>query len=296
MYTEQYLDQRLHPLQITRTGTYAFWSNPCEFSCNKCSHTWITTPRRIIIDGTRCPQCAGNLKGDTKSFVLKAVKQHGTKYDYSSVMYVKSNEPVTIRCPDHGSFNQTPNSHLTGYGCIACANNTLNSNAQFELKLNQANRGVVRIGEYTGSHNAILVQCQACNHEWTAKPTKLTGKAATGCPKCRTKYGVFGTFVEAHGKTFRSILESKCYDVVQKFCSHQGFEFEYQKKYIQSTTNHSCDFYIVDQKLWIEVSCINTPTYHSRIQRKLNWIRELGENFLFVTSDTSLRNILYGKI
>lgn len=33
---------------------------------------------------------------------------HGDKYDYSKVVYVDMNSKVTIICPEHGEFEQTP--------------------------------------------------------------------------------------------------------------------------------------------------------------------------------------------
>ena len=42
-------------------------------------------------------------------------------YDYSKVLYRGSNIPVTIICPIHGKFYQTPSTHLSGSGCKQCA-------------------------------------------------------------------------------------------------------------------------------------------------------------------------------
>ena len=39
-----------------------------------------------------------------KDFVDKAIKVHGTYYDYSKVRYVNSTTKVEIICPIHGSF------------------------------------------------------------------------------------------------------------------------------------------------------------------------------------------------
>lgn len=54
-------------------------------------------------------------------FVAKSRLIHGDLYDYSSVVYQKSSSKVEIICNDHGSFWQTPNSHLRGRGCPICA-------------------------------------------------------------------------------------------------------------------------------------------------------------------------------
>ena len=75
-----------------------------------------------------CPSC-GKLKAkatkkdkyNTEYFVNKAVEVHGTTYDYSRVVYTKTNSKVTIICPIHKEFEQRAQSHLQGSGCHKCA-------------------------------------------------------------------------------------------------------------------------------------------------------------------------------
>ena len=55
-----------------------------------------------------------------EDFIKKARKVHGNKYDYTKVNYVHCKTEVEIICPTHGSFTQTPNSHLSGRGCKEC--------------------------------------------------------------------------------------------------------------------------------------------------------------------------------
>lgn len=45
---------------------------------------------------------------------------HGDKYDYSEVNYKGTDEKVTIICPKHGRFEQTPYQHKKGQGCPMC--------------------------------------------------------------------------------------------------------------------------------------------------------------------------------
>lgn len=58
----------------------------------------------------------------TESFVKRATVIHGGKYDYSNVVYKNSDTKVKIICPIHGAFSQKPSAHLSGHGCIMCAN------------------------------------------------------------------------------------------------------------------------------------------------------------------------------
>ena len=41
-------------------------------------------------------------------------------YDYCDVKYVNAISKVEIICDKHGTFNQTPNNHLSGKGCPIC--------------------------------------------------------------------------------------------------------------------------------------------------------------------------------
>ena len=59
-------------------------------------------------------------KSNTEEFIKKAKKVHGNKYDYSKVNYINNHTNVTIICPEHGEFEQTPKGHLRGQGCPKC--------------------------------------------------------------------------------------------------------------------------------------------------------------------------------
>lgn len=63
----------------------------------------------------------------TEEFIEKAKKIHNNKYDYSDVEYKGNNVKVTIKCPYHGVFLQTPHSHLHGCGCNLCGNKKIKS-------------------------------------------------------------------------------------------------------------------------------------------------------------------------
>lgn len=70
--------------------------------------------------GKGCPLCSGNKKSGTDEFVKKAKEIHGDSYGYTKAEYINNRTHVTITCPKHGDFNQTPYKHLSGHGCPAC--------------------------------------------------------------------------------------------------------------------------------------------------------------------------------
>jgi len=60
----------------------------------------------------------------TEKFIIKAKNKHGEKFDYFDVIYIDSDTKVSIKCEKHGTFLQTPNSHLregSKGGCKRCA-------------------------------------------------------------------------------------------------------------------------------------------------------------------------------
>ena len=84
-----------------------------EFSQRANSHT----------AGNGCMKCflQYKLRSNTNDFVEKAKSKHGSKYDYSKVSYVTNRTKVEIICPKHGSFFQTPFSHLINFNsCPKC--------------------------------------------------------------------------------------------------------------------------------------------------------------------------------
>ena len=62
-----------------------------------------------------------NKRLTTTEFIERARKIHGKKYDYSKAKYVNAHTKVTIVCPKHNDFKQTPKNHVNdGYGCNLC--------------------------------------------------------------------------------------------------------------------------------------------------------------------------------
>ena len=60
-------------------------------------------------------------KPSQQEFIDKCILKHGDKYDYSKIIYVNSSTKITIICPTHGEFEQSPNNHLNGGICPDCA-------------------------------------------------------------------------------------------------------------------------------------------------------------------------------
>lgn len=77
---------------------------------------------RDHIRGSGCIQCGYNkIRLGINKFITKSNIIFDNFYDYSLITsYKNNNEYVNIICPIHGEFEQTPHSHLKGYGCYKC--------------------------------------------------------------------------------------------------------------------------------------------------------------------------------
>jgi len=55
-----------------------------------------------------------------ETFIERSNLLHNSKYNYDNVVYVNAHTKIEIVCPIHGSWQQRPHDHLTGYGCPKC--------------------------------------------------------------------------------------------------------------------------------------------------------------------------------
>ena len=84
------------------------------------------------LNGCGCPKCGGRIPLTQNDFVMRSIKTHNNKYDYSLVKYTTDKIKVSIICPDHGKFEQTPNAHMNGQGCPRCKPYGIYSETVFE--------------------------------------------------------------------------------------------------------------------------------------------------------------------
>lgn len=90
------------------------------------THGKFTQKPNDHLTGYGCWECGVENRAKQKNnlaskiFVDKANKIHDYKYDYSKSSYINSRTKIEIICKKHGSFQQIPNSHLSGAGCPKC--------------------------------------------------------------------------------------------------------------------------------------------------------------------------------
>ena len=93
--------------------------------CRKCGKTFHIIPKSHMICG--CNKCSDRARLSQEEFILKAKNVHGERYSYDETIYRNNNKSkIEIGCREsgHGTFRQTPHSHLRGNGCPKCKNKT----------------------------------------------------------------------------------------------------------------------------------------------------------------------------
>ena len=199
----------------------------------------------------------------TKTFIRKALRKHGDRYDYSNVIYMKAHGKVEIICrvEGHESFLQTPNSHLNGNGCKFCSiekRSTLKTLTLDEF-IEKANKvhGYRRYDyskvEYKNNKTRICIICHNHNepYEFLQKPNShLNG---SGCPLCaRIKQSLEQTltldeFIEKankkHGEgtyDYSKVKYVNCDTEVIIICHNHEEPYEFKQIPSKHLLGHGC--------------------------------------------------------
>ncbi len=142
--------------------------------------------------GQGCPKCNGKYAPTIEEWIVSARKVHGDKYDYSNVEYVNNATKVCIKCPKHGEFWQTPNSHLRCHGCNKCAKEATgdrlrSSLPNFITKAHKVHGDKYDYSnvEYVNYETKVCIICPEHGEFWQTPHNHLNGK---GCPKCSGCY------------------------------------------------------------------------------------------------------------
>jgi len=147
--------------------------------------------------GNGCHECAMTTRKEkrtmtTEQFIVKAISVHGNKYCYSKAIYKKSREHVIIICEKHGEFEQTPNGHLDGKGCVKCSTK-INADKQRKTK-EQFIQDAIHIHGYKYNYSKVYYENAStkviiiCEHHGEFEQTPNGHLDGKGCFKCAGCY------------------------------------------------------------------------------------------------------------
>jgi very-short-patch-repair endonuclease len=187
------------------------------------------------LSGYGCKLCgmlkvSNNLKSNSNDFIKTAIDTHGDTYDYSKVVYVKSNEKIIIICKIHGEFLQTPKGHLRNGGCFKCAvvirnaNNVRRSTIEEFITKSKKIHGKkydYSNVEYNNSKQQVVILCKIHGEFLQTPENHLCGY---GCKLC----GIINT---------TNKLKTSLKEVIENFTSIHKNKYDYSRvEYINSLT------------------------------------------------------------
>lgn len=183
------------------------------------------------LQGIGCPECYGNKKMNTESFIIKAKEKHGNKYDYSKVRYINSNTKVIIFCKLHGEFEQIPKSHLRGRGCPRCVGKDKTHNQLIQdFKAVHGDTYDYSLVEYIKSKKHVKIICSTHGIFEQLPNFHLKG---SGCPICK---------------------ESKGERLISNYLDDKNIKYIRQKRFEDCKDKYTLpfDFYLPEHNLCIE--------------------------------------------
>ena len=207
------------------------------------------------------------LNFNTQIFTKKAKKIHGNLYDYSKVDYKNSRTNISIICKNHGIFQQTPMSHLSGSRCYDCAieensKNRYKSQVSFISDVKKIHGDLYDYSKvtYKGVKNRIDILCKKHGFFSQFPRDHLKG---CGCPKCNYSKG--------ESNIFKILDDSK-----------HNFFTQHKFKDCKNKTQLKFDFYLPELNICIEFDGIQ----HFEPREKFG-----GKNsFLKVKENDNIKN------
>jgi hypothetical protein len=145
-------------------------------------------PSNHVNKQSGCPTCSGLKKLSTETFIVKAKKIHGDRFNYDLVDYKNSRTKIKITCPTHGVFEQVPASHLQNIGCLVCSGKHHRTTDEFvlESKLVHGHKFDYTLVEYVSTGLKVDI---ICGGHGKFKQTPHNHLQGQGCPVCQSSKG-----------------------------------------------------------------------------------------------------------
>ena len=195
------------------------------------------------------PKTKGNLKQFNTArdnFLTAAPLVHNHKYTYNKVVYAGTHTKVTITCPQHGDFTQTPSKHKSGRGCPTCAAESRANHfkargvaaaTDFISRATAKHDGLYAYPNtvYKSAQESVDIEC-ALHGTFSMKVyAHLNGQ---GCPVCRDALFTSGD----HKRKHQHIFIEQANDVHAHAYSYSNVQYNHGKTKVSITCPQHGDF------------------------------------------------------
>lgn len=181
--------------------------------------------------GKGCLQCSSANPGTFESFIKKAEKVHGKRYDYSKSIYLGAREKLEIICREHGSFWSAPTNHHRGKGCPKCGDRLIGLKRRAEAKrtfevrarsIHGAKYDYSKVKYVRASDNVEII-CPSHGSFMQQPASHIQG---TGCTKCSDEFRLSraSDISREHHRKTRKIREANFLEKAKEF---HGDKYDY---------------------------------------------------------------------
>ena len=154
--------------------------------------------------GNNCPSCVKNeMYLSTETLIKQFRTAHADFYDYSEVIYEGGRSKITIVCPIHGYFEQTPDSHKIGHGCPACILPTTEKIVNSFREIHGDRYDYSKV-DYINCDDKLVI---VCREHGDFEQLLNSHKKGFGCRKCSgnhryTNQEIVEQFKQIHGDRY----------------------------------------------------------------------------------------------
>jgi hypothetical protein len=122
------------------------------------------------------------------NFIEKSKIIHGSRYDYSKVVYINTNTKVSIICTKHGVFNQTPKNHINNHGCPKCSLEYMRIKLSEDVSYFISKSNKIHMNKYSYDKSIYINNktklIVVCPHHGDFLITPIHHYQGHGCKKC----------------------------------------------------------------------------------------------------------------
>ena len=208
------------------------------------------------LTGDGCIQC-GHLKSSNakrktvETFINQANKAHNFFYDYSLSKYINTHSKITIICPKHGQFLQSPANHLRGIGCMECGGKRKLYLSEFIERANKIHDFRYTYENSVYKKNDVKIEI-TCNKHGSFYMTPHNHLAGQNCPVClkeskgRNQRLTTKEFIKRAKKIHQNEYDYrntryKNYDTaIEIICSIHGSFFQEASNHLQGKGCNEC--------------------------------------------------------
>lgn len=175
-----------------------------DFEVSYSNHAHKVNPRG-------CPTCGEISRASKRTkpfsyYLHKFLEVHGDKYSYVESSFINSTKKMSVVCKNHGIFLQSPEKHIAGKGCPACAGKGAMTASRFKQRAKKAHGDLYSYELIADSHfksknSKVPIICKSHGVFWQNHHNHSFGQ---GCRKCAkngfniNKSGVFYILTEGN--------------------------------------------------------------------------------------------------